>query len=169
MSDESRGLSRASLSGKCTLLKMGKGLQTCPPLTWCLLRSCTLDLSWYTLRETAASDKFLLSKHGDCNSKTSILCLESQDLLGENAGLDFFLLLSQSGFPISKNSFLWMQIKNKYDSEDSLSPQAWTNAYAKHTLGIFPLKTWSLYLYFIVLPFCDVTNLMSYVSVSLLS
>lgn len=62
-----------------------------------------------------------------------------------------------------------MWIKNKYDSEDSLSPHAWANAYAKHTLGIFLLKTWSLNLYFIVLPFCDVTNLMSYVSVSLLS
>lgn len=33
-----------------------------------------------------------------------------------------------------------MQIKNKYGSDDSLSPQAWANAYAKHTLGIFPTE-----------------------------
>lgn len=48
-----------------------------------------------------------------------------------------------------------MRIKSKYDPDDSLSPQAWANASIS-----FPLKTWSLHLYFIILQFWDVTNLM---------
>lgn len=33
-----------------------------------------------------------------------------------------------------------MQIKSKYDPDDSLSSQAWANASIKHTLDIFPSK-----------------------------